>query len=182
MNDTVTIVLSSGFISAMMTVLTLMFTLGRYKHKIDNLDKMVEKWIDKTDVKISSFSERLAKLEAGIERDRVHNKYIKADSPLNLTDKGKVVLLDSKGKDYIDFYKNELMSDIKRANPKTAYDIQELSKKVIQEKASNDSFIPIKDYAYKEGENLESIIEVMGIYLRDIVLKEWGFEISDIKD
>src|SRR5690242_3655484 len=112
MNDTITIVLSSGFISALMTVLTLMFALGGYKHKIDNLDKMVEKWTDKIDIKMSNLSERLAKLEAGIERDRVHNKYIKADSPLNLTDKGKVVLLDSKGKDYIDSHKNELISDI----------------------------------------------------------------------
>jgi len=180
MNDTVSIVVSSGLISALVTILTLLFALGSYKEKVTSNTSTIEKH----DNKISELSDRVSRLEGGVDRDRAHhgNSYVKAKSPLSLTDKGKVVLLDSTGKDYIDSNKQILIQAIKDNNPKTAYDVQELARTVIEQRTNEDSFIPIKDYVYKKGDNLKYIIDVLAIYLRDIALPELGFHISQIPD
>ncbi len=126
--------------------------------------------------------EKLAYMQGGLERDRAHPKYIESKSPLSLTDQGKAVLLDSHGKEYVDQNKQMLINEIKNKAPNSAYDIQEFSREIIELHSDDKSFVPIKDFAFLRGEKLKYIIDVLGIYLRDITLKELGFDISDIKD
>lgn len=175
---TLTIVLSSGIVSAIVTLLTFFFTFGQYKQKVDSNQKLVEKISDK----ISELSDRISRLEGGIDRDRAPSEYIKKQSPLGLTDKGKSLLLDSHGKDYIDTNKDMPIKAIKSKNPKTAYDVQELAREIIKNHSNNDDFNLVKDFIYKQGLSLDTVIDVMGIYLRDIALPTLGFNISDIKD
>lgn len=130
--------------------------------------------------KLTSLGERIAKLEGGVERDRA--AWVQKKSPLSLTSAGEKVLSESHGKAYIDNNKLSLISAIKKENPKTAYDVQELSRKVIVQKSNDDAFSPIKNFAFMRGESLDRVIDVLGIYLRDIALKELGFNLSDIKD
>jgi len=158
------------------TICTLLIILGQYKFKIDNTVKDVDKINGKFEIMI----ERIAKLEVGLERDREHNRFVQSRSPLTLTDEGRIALLESSGKNYIDQYKDDLISLIKTQNPKTAYGVQELSQKVIEERSNDDSFNPIKNFVFSKGLKLKILIEIMGIYLRDIALKELGFDISDL--
>lgn len=171
------VILGSGAFAALATVCTISLIAGTYKNKIDTLDKNFEK----IDSRLLGIIERIAKLESGLERDREHSRLVQSKSPLTLTDQGKVVLLDSHGKDFVDENLDKLIKEIRQYHPKSAYDVQEISRKVIEENSSTDEFIPIKDYTFAKGKNLKDVIEVIGIYLRDIALKELGFDITDLK-
>jgi len=167
-SDTVTIIISSGIVSAIVTILIMLLSVGKYKEKVDRLcyDN------DKVGDKLTQISEKLSNIEGGLERDRATNEYIKSKSPLSLTDKGKALLIDSTGKDYIDLKHAKFLKEIKSKNPKTPYDVQELSKDIISARTSLDEFNDIKDFAFSKGISINVILEVLGIYLRDLLLKD----------
>jgi len=121
-------------------------------------------------------AERLAALEEGVKRDRAHSGYAETASPLKLTEKGFKALVESGGIDYLNIHKDSLIQQIKQRNPKTAYDVQELCNSLITDKKNENDFIPMKNYAYNQGVPLEDVIITLTIYLRDIALKELGFD------
>ncbi|MFA6408668.1 MAG: hypothetical protein WCW01_00580 [Gammaproteobacteria bacterium] len=171
-------ILSSALVSLIISAVSIALFLGKYKQKVDTHEKSLEKH----DNRIIELSDRISKVEGGLDRDRAHSDYIQKKSPLGLTEKGKALLLDSTGKDYVDKHKAQLIESIKSTNPRTAYDVQELSKKVIQKESNTDDFSPLKNYIFNQGLDLNLLIDILGIYLRDIALKELGFNINDIKD
>ena len=151
MYETLATIISSGIISTLVTLCIMFFSLGKYKEKVDrnskdysNLSKQVLEAITK-----------IASIEGGLARDRAVNLYIKSKSPLSLTERGKALLLDSKGKDFVDAKKQEFLKQAKLKNLKTAYDIQELSKKLIEDSVKLDDFNEIKEFAFRKGLNLE---------------------------
>lgn len=101
-------------------------------------------------------------------------------SPISLTEKGKLVLFESKGHDFVEKNKKALLDEIKSKKPKTAYDVQTYSEEVINEQIDLEDFNPIKNYAFKEGIELGIIIKIMGIYLRDFALSDNGFVINEL--
>lgn len=171
-----TTIISSCIVSAICTVAIMLFYTGKYIEKIHFLEKIHEKH----DVKICELSNILAKLEGGIDRDRA--LFIKRESPLNLTEPGKEVLNKSGGKNFIDLNQEKLIESIKNRVPKTAYDVQEISKLVITECTNIDEFNVIKNYLYASGLDIELMIEMLSLYLRDLALKELGFKVTDIHD
>jgi len=113
------------------------------------------------------------------QRDRT-DELVKNESPMALTDKGKALLLDSGGENYVQSNKDKLIEAIKTKEPKSAYDVQEFAKQVISEMATNNDFIPIKNYLYEQGLDLERATTVLGIYLRDMALPVLGFTREDV--
>ena len=168
-SEVIILIVSSGIVSVVVTLLVMLLSVGKYKEKVDRLchDN------DKVGDKLTQISEKLSNIEGGLERDRATNPYIKSKSPLSLTDKGKALLIDSTGKDYIDLKYAKFLKEIKGKNPKTPYDVQELSKDLISARTSLDEFNDIKDFAFLKGISINVILEVLGIYLRDLLLKDW---------
>lgn len=176
MDSTISIIVSSGAVAALVSFISVTLMIGKYREKVDTSEANIKTHT----TKIDSLSEKVSKLEGGLERDRATTGYVKRKSPLSLTEKGKALLLDSKGNKYIDDNKQKLVDAVKSAAPKTAYDVQELSRSITESHSNDDSFSPIKEFAFKEGLDLKDILDVMGIYLRDIALPEFGFNISQI--
>jgi len=172
------IIISSGVVSALVSFLFLTLYIGKYKEKIDRHDRDN----DKLNNKLAEISDRLANIEGGLERDRAQSQYIQSKSPLGLTDKGKALLIDSTGKDYIDSKKMEFFKEMKSKKPKTAYDVQELSKEIIANRIYRDEFNSIKEFAFVKGVTLDVVLDVLSIYLRDFLLIELGFKVQDIKN
>lgn len=158
-----------ALINLAITLLGIAYWFGKYSEKINTLEKAISA--------IDNLREKLAKVEA--EKANIGD-YIQAKSPLMLTDKGKAVLLDSGGKDYIEKNKNILLTEIKNLSPKNAYDVQEYAKKVIIDKSASNDFNNIKNYAFKEGLDFNIIVNVMGIYLRDYALIDNGFNVNEL--
>jgi len=168
--DLLTIMLSSGFVSGLVTFLIILLYVGKYREKVDRHDKDNER----LNQQILDISKNLSKLEGLIENNKNSNIYIARKSPLNLTDKGKALLIDSSGKDYIDLRINEFLKEIKKKSPKTAYDVQELSIQLVEKRTKSDEFNNIKEFSFRQGLSLDTLTQVLGIYLRDILLKKLG--------
>src|SRR5258708_6004467 len=111
MDQSISAIVVSLVVSLLTSLLTVFFVLGKYKEKVDTLEKCQ----DKNEEKQDDLMTRMAKLEGGIDRDRAHTPslYTEAHSPLALNDKGKALLLDSGGKTYIDSNLEELVEAIK---------------------------------------------------------------------
>lgn len=159
-----------AIINLVITLIGISYWFGKYAEKINNLEK--------NSASIQDLRERLAKVEAG--KANISSQYFQANSPLSLTDKGKAVLLDSSGKDYIEKNKDVLLKQIKERSPKNAYDVQEYSIDIIKSKTQLDDFNPIKNYAFKEGLDFDLVIKILGIYLRDFALIDNGFNINEL--
>jgi hypothetical protein len=137
---------------------------GRYTEKIDQLEKC-------------NLNTRLSTLEGKMEsREPLTRK----KSPVSLTERGNNVLNDSGGKKFIDDNYAELKGNVETKKPATSYDIQEMSRQVVEELKEDTRINPIKEYLFKEGMEISEILDVLGIYLRDLILKEKNISTEDI--
>lgn len=121
-------------------------------------------------------NKRLAECSTKIdERTTSSAALTKRKSPISLTEKGDELLKRSGTDKFVLENKDYLLSKIKEHNPKTAYDVQEWCKTVLENVSNEDIFTPLKNYLFKEGLPLDSLIIVGQIYLRDIALPLLGF-------
>lgn len=135
------------------------FKMGRYSEKIDQLEKC-------------NLNTRLSTLEG--------KQLTRRSSPVNLTAYGNTVLNNSGGKDFIDKNYLEIKKKVESENTQTSYDIQEASRKAVESLQNDLRINTIKDFLFKEGMEWADIVEVLGIYLRDKILKEKGIDPVDI--
>ena len=107
---------------------------------------------------------------------------VQSQSPVGLTPKGKEALNKSGLKQYIDSNKDVLIKDCSKSfNMETAYDVQGSAMQFF----SNYKFpkaieTKLKNYAFKDGTSLDGMRTVAGIYFRDILLSERGFDPKDL--
>jgi hypothetical protein len=109
----------------------------------------------------------------------------RSKSPVSLTERGYDLLQKSGGQAWISQYRDELIKAIKDKNPLSAYDVQEYAQEVLKGLVTlNDPRLkPLKDYAYAQGIELDDIILVMGIHLRDETMPSFPtYKVSDIPD
>lgn len=107
--------------------------------------------------------------------------FVERASPLVLNEQGRKLFNESGIKDIIDKQKEALLNAIQQKNPQNAYDIQELSKQVIESLKENSEILnQLKDDAFKLGVGIEDILFVGSIYLRDIALERFGFKPEDL--
>ena len=157
--ETSTAVSIAGIIiSALIAFLVSSFRIGIYKNKVDNacgdVEKLEKELKEVRDMAVScttSLKER--------------EPLVRKRSPIELSDRGKIVLAESGGKAFIDSNYAELKAKIEEKKPETAYDIQEAAKAVVEEIKEDKRLNPIKEYLFKEGMPIEEIIIVLGIYL-----------------
>lgn len=160
-----------------MGVATAFFVIGKYKEKVDRLQEDVGKISDN----VQAIRDKVISCETSLkEREPLTRRR----SPVTLTDRGTKILIESTGKTFVDTNFSDLYARVEAMTPKSAYDVQEFSKLVIEQLKDDDKFKPFKDYAFKEGLEIEDIIVVLGICLRDKVLiaKQWNVEDIDQHD
>lgn len=157
--DTIVTIIISVLTSGITAFAIISYRMGRYSEKIDQLEKC-------------NLNTRLSTLEG--------RQLTKRNSPVDLTENGNNVLNDSSGKSFIDDNYNELKGKVESKSPTNSYDIQEFSKHVIQEIQDDVRMDPVKEYLFKEGMEIQDIIEVLGIYLRNKILEEKHIAVGDI--
>ena len=119
---------------------------------------------------------RMSKLE-GINEGKT---LAQRGSPMKLTKEGEKLLHDSGGKKYLESNKEVLLREFDETI--NAFDIQEKAKELIRKKMKENSksgdINEIKAYLFKEGREINEIVLVMGLELRDIVLNDKGIQID----
>lgn len=152
---------------------TLIDRLSRVETKIDRIENDVGEI--KADVR--SLRGRTARLETvtteiqSVLRQagaQLHQPLlISADSPLKLTESGEELAKEIDAYRFISENKEFLFALLAKENPKTQYDVQEMAKKVLIDSIPRPVLTPIKKYAYENGLNIEVLLNLIGIILRD---------------
>lgn len=174
--DTTTISLiiagASFVINVLLTLIIASNRIGEYKNKVDTA------CTDITDLKKEKIEirDKVIACETALFKKVLTRR----TSPVNLTEAGDKVLIDSKGKDFVDNNYQDLKQRVDGKKPQTSFDIQEASREVIEGLKKDFRMNEIKDYLFREGMELNDMVEVLGIYLRNKILEEKGVNISDI--
>ncbi len=141
-------------------------------------DERLEGKIDGIDSKVGKIDGRVANIEG-----RMGIGYTAASSPIRLTPKGEEILIESGAKAIVDKEdnKNEIFNKIiAEPKPTNAYDAQEKTKQIIKALANESMFVPVKNYAFQKGVELDVVLNIISIYFRDFVLEKLGFKIDDL--
>lgn len=174
-SSTIAIDAAGILISALISFLVASFRVGEYKNKVDNACNTIE-----------NLQEEMREVrDKAIAAETLLNErgpLTKRKSPVDLTERGLKILTDSGGKKFVDENYAEFKKSVEATNPATSYDIQEKSREVFGNVENDVRLNPIKEYLFKEGLELENIVEVLGIYLRNKILEERGIKIEDINN
>lgn len=152
--------------------------IGRYAQMVDDLRDR----LDKVEKDVKDISTELTKCSTKID-ERTQSSpatLTKRKSPLSLSETGEMLLKASGSDKFVLENQADLVNRIKAKQPKSAYDVQEMAKEVVNSLENDERILPLKDYAYKEGIELESIFLVMSIFLRDIALPLLGYTPDDV--
>jgi len=110
-------------------------------------------------------------------------------SPVQLTDFGTEILSAIGGKDYIDANLVALLQLLQNEGLKTALDVENYARVILLREFNTENFTHIKNFMYQNpvynsggkttNLNLDTVIQVMGVYLRNLYLSKHP-EIIDI--
>lgn len=101
-------------------------------------------------------------------------------SPIKLNEKGRDIWMNSKLKDVMTPYYEEIRGKIDQFSNKNAYQIQQNTFNVIREYLSNDEILDVVEpIAYEHGTQPYDVIMVYALIVRDIILKEKGYSVDD---
>lgn len=104
-------------------------------------------------------------------------------SPIQLNQRGQEILEKSGIKKLIDDGFPQFLDSIKEKDPKNAYQIQEFSKQMVFNIKDNPEIIPrLQNGAYNTGVDVDSVLLVGSIYLRDLLLPKFNFKLEDVDD
>lgn len=108
------------------------------------------------------------------------DKYAPARSPRQLNERGTAIFIESGIKEIIDQKKDELLAAVKKKHPTNPYDADILVWKVMSTLPSRypDIVERLKDGAFKTGVDINTVLFVGSIYLRDQIFPDLGFSVG----
>ena len=168
-----------GFFGLVALVLTVGIAWGTLR----TLVKGIKTTLD-TEIKpgLKDVRERFGKTEDRVET-LWKDKFAPARSPRQLNDRGKNVLEVSGIKEIIDQKKEDLLKIVKDKNIDNPYDAEQAILSVVSElpKHCPDVIDKIKDGAFRAGVDIEGVLFVGGLYLRNLIFKkDLGFDLLDL--
>lgn len=110
------------------------------------------------------------------------DKYAPASSPRQLNETGEGILNSSGIKEIIDGKKNELLAIVRTKNPDNPYDAEQTTLDVVANLQQHcpDVVNDLKNGAFRSGMNIPTILYVGGIYLRNLIFVDLGFQLEDL--
>lgn len=152
--------------------------LGRYAQMVEDLRTRT----DNSEKEVKELTKQLTACATKIDErtQSAASSLVKRKSPISLSEMGEDLLKKSGADKFVLENQSELVEKIRKENPSTAYDVQEAAKRVVSSLVDDEKVIPLKNYAFKEGLELNNIFLVTAIYLRDIALPLLNFKPEDI--
>lgn len=168
-----------GFFGLVALVLTVGIAWGTLRTLVKGIKTTLDSEI-KPDLK--DVRERFGKTEDRVET-LWKDKFAPAHSPRQLNERGKNVLEVSGIKEIIDQKKEDLLKIVKDKNINNPYDAEQAILSVVSElpKHCPDVMDKIKDGAFRAGVDIEGVLFVGGLYLRNLIFKkDLGFDLLDL--
>ena len=147
------------------------------KTEVEQISKIVDEM--KPDLK--DVREKFSGLESKVNTLWA-DKYAPAHSPRQLNKIGESILNDSGIKDIVDKNKSKLLGIIKEKNPQNPYDAETIILSVMEElpKHCPDVVEELKTGAFKTGSDIDTLLFVGSIYLRNLIFSDLGFDIKEL--
>ena len=170
---------SFGFIFALLAVaFWLVYKISHYNTKFKSVEKL-ETNIDKIKDDISSIKGFIDLVKSKF------NPFAQAQSPINLTDAGKVVSADLNAEKLVISHWEDILKKFsdkinRETNP---YDIQQCSIKIGEEllkMLTPEELDAVKSYAYKNGHSISNYDVVFGIIIRNKYFEIKGIDLAEI--
>ncbi len=173
--------------SSVFVLLAILGVVGWGLYKI-GIWKTTFKHHDEKIIKIEGLADRVlvmsTKVDLIYENTLGAKRTVAAASPITLTDVGKEIAQKIKAETILNKYLAKLSKEIDAEDPKNAYDIQMTAMKLVKGKMltflNGEELAIVKQEAYNRGLIVEDIMSVLGVLLRDHILKEKGYPISDV--
>lgn len=154
-------------------------TIGKIEEKVGRIDK------DITEIKgdVKNINSRCFRLEsATVEIQELLKRAgvpicqrleLAPGSPIKLTPYGEEIAQITNAYKFVEDNEQFLFSLIEAKNPKTSYDIQVISRTVLDDILDNSIMDNFKKYVFDNGLNMDIILNVIGVILRDKYLKKF---------
>lgn len=146
-----------------------LLNLGELKQKfvqslkdVDDLKKDSKKLLSHVDIMKTHL----------VTNDGLNANLFAPGSPLQLLDKGKKLLQDSRFEEIYKENKTWFLDEIKKNKINTLADIDDASMRVIEKCRDNQKYCNFKEIAFENGVSLDVLLKVLAIYLRDEAAKE----------
>lgn len=171
-----------GTIPVIIGVIVFVFGIGAAWGSIKNLVSSIKDTLN-NDIKpdLKDIRERF-----GVVEDRVEtlwqDKFAPARSPRQLNDLGNSILTKSGIKEIIEEKKLVLLEQIRKRPISNAYDAEQAILGVVVElpKHCPEIIEKLKTGAFNVGQNIDTVLYVGGIHLRNLVFSELGFSLTDL--
>ena len=165
--------------------IALIFNLGMGFGKVKDTYRRVGK-VEESVVKINVNVETLLTKtkDWGRKIDWLWGKRVTTSfSPRTLNAIGKKALVDSGIKDIIITHYDEIFNKVQGMNPSNAYQAEECVIKAVKDLDQKPSLTTkLQDGAFKSGFDVDTILFVGAIYIRDKILDQLSFKVIDIDD
>ena len=154
--------------------------LGETKEMIIRTDERIKGMVQEVS-KISEIDKRVVATETRIKFLQV-DSYAPVSSPRKLNEGGLRVLSESGIKDLIDNLKSEVLQVVQSKNITTAYDAEKCILDLLSHLPENHPELldQLKEGAFRVGVDIQILLLVGGIYLRDLIFPELGFKADDV--
>ena len=150
---------------------------------------LIEKIDDIRQLNIDKFTV-MEELSAWVmKKDQAMIDVLKKRSPLSMTPVGKTIFERMPTKKLVDDYREYLLREVEQEDPKTAFDVEDISFKIMLRHINHPMFNELKEYLYYSPEkvniedpetgngvevevNMSMAMRLMGVYLRDLYLEQ----------
>lgn len=172
-NATITIVtfIINLFFAGAISSLSAIFIIGKYKEKVDTLEKEKEK-IDTKIENLRSDVDKLLEFKVNTQKF-IDSKIYSTSSPLNLTEFGRKLLSENGFNDIFEREKDKLVAKLSKYPNKTKYDVQENARSLMDSLMGYEPFAPMKACAFNHGIDFGQILRAGAIPLRDYYLSKY---------
>lgn len=159
-------------------ILGMLIYIGR---KLQILDDIRDSMKNKIEPELQDVKERFMIVEDRVEtiwKDRLAPTH----SPRQLNAGGQEILAKSGIKEIVNEKKDLLLRLVKEKNPQNAYDAEQAIQEVMTDlpKHCPDIVDKLKDGAFRVGADLDAVLYVGSIYLRNTIFADLGFVLSDL--
>jgi hypothetical protein len=160
------------FISVIGSAIFLIFRTGRIVEAIASMQETLK---DVPKIKYS-FGQMTVKVDT-----LWRNHLSKSNSPVILNEIGIKVLESSKISEFTDFYYVEILEKVKGKNPLNPYQAQESLIQIVSEYQNMEECkLKLQEAAFNSGYDINSVLYVAAINIRDKIISDLGFKVEDI--
>jgi len=173
-SDWVTIwgIVAALFVSILGSAAFLIFRTGRIVQSIDSMEETLK---DVPKIKYS-FGQMTVKVDT-----LWRNHLSKSNSPLILNEAGLRVFETSKISDFTSKYYKDILERVKASGPENPYQAQESLISIVSDYQNlEECKLMLEQAAFNSGYDVNSVLYVGAISIRDKVIRDLGFSVHDI--